>query len=156
MAFAASSTPTAAAAWSVQTSLPELSATAATEPGSQFRVWLITAGPGDLVWERFGHNALRVLDTETGRDVVYNWGIFDFNQAHFIPRFLKGEMFYMMAPFSTAAMVDSYVLANREVVMQELALTPSQRLMLSDLAELNALSENRDYFYDYFYDYYYH
>ena len=152
MAFAASSTPTAAAAWSVQTSLPELSATAATEPGSQFRVWLITAGPGDLVWERFGHNALRVLDTETGRDVVYNWGIFDFNQAHFIPRFLKGEMFYMMAPFSTAAMVDSYVLANREVVMQELALTPSQRLMLSDLAELNALSENRDYFYDYFLD----
>jgi len=152
MAFAASSTPTAAAAWSVQTSVSELSATAAAEPGSQFRVWLITAGPGDLVWERFGHNALRVLDTETGRDVAYNWGIFDFNQAHFIPRFLKGEMFYMMAPFSTAAMVDSYVLANREIVMQELALTPSQRLMLSDLAELNALSENRDYFYDYFLD----
>ena len=151
MVFAAS-TPTAVVAGPVQAGIPELGASAAAEPGSQFRVWLITTGPGDVVWERFGHNALRVLDTETGRDVAYNWGIFDFNQVDFIPRFLKGEMLYMMAPFSTAAMVDSYVRANREVVMQELALTPSQRLMLSDLAELNALPENRDYFYDYFLD----
>ncbi len=125
---------------------------ASQEPGSQLRVWLLTTGPGDAVWERFGHNALRVLNTQTGRDVAYNWGIFDFDQVDFVPRFLKGQMLYMMAPFSTAAMVDSYARANREVVMQELALTPSQRLMLHDLAEANALPENRDYFYDYFLD----
>ncbi len=125
---------------------------AAPEPGAELRVWLITTGPGDAVWERFGHNALRVLNTETGRDASYNWGIFDFNQADFIPRFLKGQMLYMMAPFSTEAMVDSYARANREVVMQELALTPAQRLRLRDLAEVNALPENRDYFYDYFLD----
>ena len=151
MGFVASS-PTPATAAPLQASSAEVGATADDEPGSQFRVWLITTGPGDAVWERFGHNALRVLDSETGRDVAYNWGIFDFKQVDFVPRFLKGQMLYMMAPFSTAVMVDSYARTNREVVMQELALTPSQRLMLVDLAELNSLPQNRDYFYDYFLD----
>ena len=118
------------------------------EPGSELRVWLLTFGQGDVVWELFGHNALRVLNTETGRDASYKWGIFDFNQPGFVPRFLKGEMLYMMAPFATQAMIDVYAAADREVVMQELALTPAQRLRLLTLAETNALPENRDYAYD--------
>lgn len=122
------------------------------EPGSELRVWLITADPGDVVWERFGHNALRVLDTSTGRDVAYNWGIFDFDQVDFVPRFLKGQMLYSMATFPAGPMVEAYARTGRKIVMQELALTPAQRLALRDLAERNALPENRDYFYDYFLD----
>ena len=125
---------------------------AAAEPGSELRVWLVTAGPGDAVWERYGHNAIRVLDTRTGRDVSYNWGIFDFQQVDFIPRFLQGRMLYMMAPFSTPAMIDAYARANREVVLQELSLTPAEKLELRNLAEINALPENRDYLYQYFLD----
>lgn len=125
---------------------------AQSEPGSELRVWLLTAGPGEAVWERFGHNAIRVLDTVTGRDVSYNWGIFDFNQVDFIPRFLKGQMLYMMAPFSSAAMIDSYARVGREIVSQELALSPAQRVLLRDFAERNALPDNREYFYDYFLD----
>ena len=116
------------------------------------RVWLLTAGPGDEVWERFGHNALRVLDTRAGRDVSYNWGIFDFRQADFISRFLQGRMLYQMAPFDTDAMVDLYARANREVVQQELDLTPEQKRELYALAEINALPENRGYIYQYFLD----
>lgn len=132
-------------------------APAATEaggsvPGSELRVWLVTAGPGDAVWERFGHNALRVLDTRTGRDVSYNWGIFDFDQVDFIPRFLQGRMLYMMAPFQTDPMIESYARANRRIVLQELALTPEQKLTLRDFADRNALPENRDYTYQYFLD----
>jgi len=122
------------------------------EPGSELRVWLLTAAPGEAVWERFGHNAIRVLDTNTGRDVAYNWGIFDFDQVDFIPRFLKGQMLYMMAPFQAGPMVDSYARADREIVAQELDLTPSQRLAIRDFAERNALPQNREYFYDYFLD----
>ena len=121
-------------------------------PGSELRVWLVTAEPGDAVWEHYGHNAIRVLNTETGRDVSYNWGIFDFDQDDFIPRFLQGRMLYMMAPFQTQAMIDAYAGANREVVLQELGLTPSQRLALRDFAERNALPDNRDYIYHYFLD----
>lgn len=122
------------------------------EPGSELRVWLVTAAPGDAVWERFGHNAIRILDTVTGRDVSYNWGIFDFNQPGFVPRFLKGEMLYMMAGYWTDPMVASYTDVGRDVVLQELALTPSQRAELQAFLEWNALPENRDYRYDYFRD----
>lgn len=122
------------------------------EPGAELRVWLVTAGPGDAVWERYGHNAIRVLDTSTGRDVSYNWGIFDFQQVDFIPRFLQGRMLYMMAPFDSERMIQAYALMNREVVLQELALSPAQRLALRDFADRNALPENRDYFYQYFLD----
>lgn len=130
----------------------EPAARIAQEPGAELRVWLVTAGPGDAVWERYGHNALRVLDTRTGRDVSYNWGIFDFDQVDFIPRFLQGRMLYMMAPFSTPAMIDAYARADREVVLQELDLTPAEKGELRDFAEINALPQNRDYAYQYFLD----
>ncbi|HSW29116.1 MAG TPA: DUF4105 domain-containing protein [Longimicrobiales bacterium] len=122
------------------------------EPGSELRVWLITIGPGEAVWERFGHNAIRVANVDTGRDVSYNWGIFDFDQPGFIPRFLKGEMLYMTAPFQSGPMLEAYAEMGRDVVMQELALTPGQRLALAEYADWNALPENRDYRYDYFRD----
>ena len=125
---------------------------AAAEAGTELRVWLVTAAPGDAVWERYGHNAIRVLDTRTGRDVSYNWGIFDFEQVDFIPRFLQGRMLYRMAPFRTDAMIASYAQTNREVRLQELNLTPSQKLALRDFAENNALPENRNYIYQYFVD----
>jgi hypothetical protein len=125
---------------------------AGAEPGSELRVWLITIGPGDAIWERFGHNAIRLLDTSTGYDASYNWGIFDFEQEDFIPRFLRGEMLYMMAPFASEPMIEMYRAAGREVIAQELALTPSQKLELRDFAERNALPGNREYFYDYFLD----
>jgi hypothetical protein len=121
-------------------------------PGSELRVWLVTMGPGQAVWERFGHNAIRVLDTRTGRDVSYNWGIFDFNQVDFIPRFLRGEMLYMMAAFSTGPMIEAYARSGREVVFQELDLTDAEKAGLYELAEVNALPENREYRYDYFVD----
>jgi hypothetical protein len=131
---------------------PPADTAALPEPGSDLRVWLTTVGPGAAVWERFGHNAIRVVNTTTARDVSYNWGIFDFNQAGFIPRFLKGQMLYMMAPFRSVPMMEAYAGMGREVVMQELALTPAQRVALEQYAEWNALPENRNYRYDYFRD----
>lgn len=141
--------PLAASAQEVPGDAPD---TGTAEPGSELRVWLVTIGPGTAIWERFGHNALRVLDTRTGYDASYNWGIFDFNQADFVPRFLRGEMLYMMAPFASEPMVEMYRSAGREVMLQELDLTPAQRLELRDFAERNALPGNREYYYDYFLD----
>ena len=123
-----------------------------SEPGSELRVFLVTAGPGDIFWERYGHNAIRVLDTRTGRDVAYNWGIFDFDQVDFIPRFLRGQMLYSMATFPAEPMIAAYAATNRSIVQQELDLTPAQKRTLIGLAEANALPQNRDYIYQYFTD----
>ena len=121
-------------------------------PGSELTVYLVTMGPGDLVWEKFGHNALRIVDRARGTDVSYNWGIFDFDSADFIPRFLKGSMRYWMAGYPSGPMIAAYAETDRPVWQQELALTPAQRVRLRDLAETNALPENAYYTYDYFLD----
>ena len=122
------------------------------ERGDELRVWLVTAGPGDAVWEHYGHNALRVLDTRTGRDFSYDWGIFDFRQADFMARFLQGRMLYMVARQRTEVVLDFYRETDREVVLQELDLTPAEKAMLRDAADENALPRNRDFTYQYFLD----
>jgi len=57
-----------------------------------------------------------------------------------------------MAAFHTGPMIDAYARAGREVVFQELDLSASERRELYELAEINALPENREYRYDYFID----
>lgn len=66
---------------------------------SGLQVYLITVGAGSAVWERFGHSALWLRDPGRGIDIAYNWGIFDFQQPHFITRFLTANTSYSMAGF---------------------------------------------------------
>ncbi|MHB1225669.1 MAG: lipoprotein N-acyltransferase Lnb domain-containing protein, partial [Gemmatimonadaceae bacterium] len=123
-----------------------------TTPGAGIRVYLMTMGPGDAVWEKFGHNALWIRDPSRGIDLAYNWGLFDFNEADFIPRFLKGSMRYWMEGIPAEPMIAFYARSDRSVWAQELELTPAQKLELVRFVELNALEENRFYHYDYFLD----
>src|SRR5690606_32866596 len=44
------------------------------------RVYLLTMGPGDAVWERFGHNAILLRDTTRGIAVAYHYGMFSFDE----------------------------------------------------------------------------
>ena len=122
------------------------------EPGSNLTVYLLTFGMGDVVWERFGHNAIRIRDAARGTDLTYNWGMFDFNQPRFIQRFLTGDTRYWMEAIDFAPMVRYYKERNRSILAQELNLTPAQRLKLQQFVERNALPENKFYRYDYYRD----
>jgi len=124
----------------------------ATVPGSELTVYLMTMGPGDAVWEKFGHNAIWIHDAARNTDVAYNWGLFDFEASDFMSRFLRGNMRYWMGGLELNAMVDFYKQANRSVFAQELNLTPAQRTELARFVEWNALPENRFYNYDYYRD----
>lgn len=116
-------------------------------------VRLITVGPGDAVWEKFGHNMIEIAsDPAYGEDVVFNWGLFDFNQPHFIGRFVQGRMLYTMAALRSKPMLEDYRAQNRSILVQELDLTPEEIDRLIALCEWNRLPENRDYRYDYFRD----
>ena len=125
---------------------------AGPEPGATLSVYLMTMGPGDAVWEKVGHHAIWIRDTTRGLDVAYNWGLFDFDDADFIPRFLKGSMRYWMGGYAGMPTVDAYASYNRSVWAQELALTPAQKQELLDFVRWNAQPENRYYHYDYFRD----
>ena len=124
----------------------------ASVPGSNIEVFLMTMGPGDAIWERFSHNALVIRDRLAGTDVAYNWGIFDFNQADFIPRLARGRMRYWMAGYRSADMIEAYRRANRSVWLQRINLTPGQRLELQAYIGETDTEANRYYRYDYYRD----
>jgi hypothetical protein len=141
-----------AAAGGTAQSQPTATAAQATEPGANLTVYLLTFGWGDVVWERFGHNAIWISDRARGTDMTYNWGMFDFNQPHFIWRFVTGDTKYWMEPIDYASMVRYYRQNNRSILAQELNLSPAQRLKLQQFLTLNALPQNKFYRYDYYRD----
>jgi Domain of unknown function (DUF4105) len=122
------------------------------EPGSELRVYLMTMGPGERVWERFGHNAIWIRDPASQPDTAYNYGLFDFRQQNFLLRFIRGQMWYWMAGFPTESYVRTYVRDNRSVWVQELNLPPAARLELREFLRWNEKPEHRFYHYDYYRD----
>ena len=122
------------------------------EPGSNLTVYLVTMGPGDQVWEKFGHNAIWIHDAAAGTDIAYHWGLFDFADKDFVPRFIQGRMRYSMGAFDMGQTVEAYRQTNRTVWAQELNLNPAQRQKLADFIAWNLLPENRYYSYDYYRD----
>jgi hypothetical protein len=122
------------------------------EAGRNVTVSLVTAGNGDEVWELFGHSAIWIHDNLTGRDTVFNWGVFDSRQPHFIPHFLQGLMLYQMGGDTMDQLLYAYRYLNRSVVSQELDLTTAEKDSLLHLIQINARPENLQYRYDYFVD----
>jgi hypothetical protein len=131
---------------------PEDQELAEPAPGSELRVSLITVGAGPVVYEMFGHNAIRIQDPARGLDVAYNWGMFDLGQEGFFWRFLLGDWQYWMAGLASEGMIAHYVASDRGVVEQELDLAPARRLQLLEMVELNRRPENAYYRYQYFLD----
>ncbi len=124
----------------------------AQEPGASLRISVLTFGQGPAVFERFGHNALRVQDTATGLDLAYNWGMFSFEQPNFLGRFLSGDTQYWVEAFPTLFLLQVYREQDRHSVEQVLALTPAQRLEIANFVANNAREANKYYRYDYFRD----
>jgi hypothetical protein len=99
-----------------------------------------------------GHNGIWVHDASQNTDVVYNYGIFSFQQENFFLRFIQGRMLYRMEGYDAEPHLGWYVSANRSIWVQELNLTPGQRLELRDFLVWNDQPENRHYRYHYYDD----
>jgi Domain of unknown function (DUF4105) len=122
------------------------------EDGSQMRVALVTFGPGRIYWERFGHNALWIRDSTAGIDKLYDYGRFSFQQENFLWRFIRGRMEYSTGAEAAGPLIQRYVARDRSVWVQDLNLSPDQRVALYQFLEWNILPANRDYPYHYFRD----
>ena len=113
---------------------------------------VLTFGPGDDLFERFGHIAIRVHSLSAGSDLAYNWGMFDFNQPHFYQNILTGDTKYWMEGFPALPFVEAYRQQGRAVWEQELALSRAEADSLRTFIEWNAREENKYYRYDYYRD----
>jgi hypothetical protein len=121
-------------------------------PGANLEVSLVTYGPGDVYWERFGHDALELRDTVSGEAVNFNYGVFDFNEKNFFLNFARGRMHYLMDAEPTGDEESYYVQVGRSITRQRLALTPEQAAALRDFLLWNLRPENAGYNYDYYAD----
>jgi hypothetical protein len=124
----------------------------ASEVQPRFRVFLLTADQGEEVWELFGHNAILIVDHLTGERLAWNWGLFNFGDEDFLPRFLRGTMRYTMGPADVDAFIYSYSAAGRGVYSNEIFLTEEEATSLDAFIRNNFLPENRPYIYHYFRD----
>lgn len=116
------------------------------------RVSLLTFAPGEVYWQRFGHNAILVENTATGANAVYNYGMFDFFQKNFFLNFARGHMVYRLDVDTLARTLTAYAREGRWVYQQVLALDAAQRLQLAQFLDANAQPGNAEYRYDYFRD----
>ncbi len=116
------------------------------------RIGVMTMAPGELFWERFGHNALIVDDPALPEPISYNFGSFDPGEPGFVGRFVRGEMLYALVELPTRVDLETYREEGRGVRIQWLDLDPAQaRALAAALAE-NAKPQNARYRYDYFLD----
>ena len=125
---------------------------ARAEAGDEYTVSVLTFGPGDHPFFKFGHNAILVHDARRHTDRVYNFGTFAFDSPALIPVFLKGKLRYWLSIQSLRGTIEAYRRENRTIDAQELALTPALRKRIVDALDENARPENRYYKYDYYRD----
>jgi hypothetical protein len=119
------------------------------DSGENLSISLVTFGPGDIYWERFGHDAILVRYGD-GSAVTFNYGMFDFEQKNFMLNFARGYMNYRMAANHLRGDLYFYNREGRWAQEQKLNLTPQQRATLAEFLEWNAQPENMNYRYDYF------
>ena len=116
------------------------------------QISIITSGPGEELYEKFGHTAIRVKDPVLQLDLLYNYGIFDFDDPNFYVNFTKGFMKYKLARYPFHLSLKSAQRDERWVKEQVLNLTQQQKSEFFQFLETNALPDNASYFYDPYFD----
>lgn len=122
------------------------------QDSSHLRVSLLTCAPGDELYSLFGHTAIRVVDSATGLDYVYNYGTFDFNDPDFYMKFTRGKLDYMLSVSTLPEFMQEYQFEKRTVTEQELELSGTEKLYLLQTLNKTLTGPGRYYKYDFLYD----
>lgn len=121
-----------------------------TEPAP--RIGIMVMEPGEIFWERFGHDSVLVVDPRTNEAISYNFGFFDPSDPDFISRFVYGDMRYRLAAVPYADDLVLYREEGRGVGVRWLDLDAAQARDIATALAENARPENAFYRYDYFKD----
>jgi hypothetical protein len=116
----------------------------------QYEISLITAGPGNDFFSAFGHSGIRVVDRVNNYDIIFNYGVYDFDAPNFYLNFLKGRPIYSLGINQFENFYRSYVNQSRQIIEQKLNLSEYQKKVLVNKLITNSKEENKDYKYNYF------
>jgi len=125
--------------------------TSRAQDSCHLRISLLTCAPGEELYSSFGHTAIRVRDSTTDADLIYNYGTFDFG-PDFYSQFIRGKLLYALSVENFQDFLSEYQAESRSVVEQELRLTCGEKQRLYRALQVNSLEENRHYRYDFLFD----
>src|SRR6476646_7513316 len=111
--------------------------TAQTYSSSNIQISLLTCSPGEELYLTWGHSALRVIDSATNTDIIYNYGTFDFDDPAFYSKFTRGKLMYFVSVQKFESFFEEYQYYQRGIVEQVLDLSCSEKKKL-----VSALHEN--------------
>ena len=113
---------------------------------SNLEVSLLTCSPGDELYSAFGHTAIRV------NDMVFNYGMFNFNTEGFYIKFVSGQTDYELGVEMMDGFERQYERRNRSVIEQKLNLTNEEKAALFNALIENTRPENKTYRYNFVFD----
>ena len=119
---------------------------------SNSEISVLTIGPGSNLNDAFGHSAFRIYDDSLNIDLVFNYGVYDFDTPNFYTKFAQGKLNYLIGVNYFDDFILMYKRQNRTVKSQELNLNISQKQALFDYLLNNYKPENRSYLYDFFFN----
>src|SRR6478672_3699919 len=93
------------------------------------RVGVVTMGPGEEYWARFGHDAILIDDREddpASEPILYNFGYFDLDEPGFMLHFVQGHANYRLIAEPARLDLEQYASAGRGASVQWLDFTPAQ------------------------------
>ena len=126
--------------------------TAFSQQLDSIRVSLLTCSPGPKVYSLYGHTAIRCQNFTRDLDLVFNYGVFTFDQPHFVWRFILGKCDYMVDAMEWRFFPSEYGQRGSSVTAQVLNLTPLEANRLYLLLIQNLRPENREYRYNFLYN----
>lgn len=125
---------------------------AQTDFSCRVTISLLTCTPGQELYSTFGHSALRIADSVTGTDIIYNYGTFDFDDPSFYSKFTRGKLLYFVSIDSFQNFLQEYEYEKRGITEQVLNLSCSEKEKLVSALKENAKEENKYYKYDFIVD----
>ena len=116
-------------------------------------IYIQTVDEGNLVYDNFGHTLVRVENTKTRKNYIYNWGVFSFGEpVVFALNFYKGYLDYTLGIVNFGYMMRVFHYDQRTVWEDKLNLNNEQKKIFLDKLVWNQKPENRNYLYQYFDD----
>jgi len=116
------------------------------------RISLLTCSPGEELYSTFGHSALRVTDSASNEDIVYNYGTFNFDEPGFYTKFVRGKLLYYLSTEDFSSFKRQYEYEKRSMIEQVLNLSCDEKNKMAQLLHQNLMGDNKFYIYDFLFD----
>ena len=120
------------------------------ENKNRYKISILSIGEGPSLVDAFGHTAIRVKDAQLKNDIVFNFGVYDFNSPNFYSNFVKGRPEYKLAIQNYSNLIQNYIRQKRYIVEHQLNLDQNSTKIIIDL--LVEKLNDPYYIYDYLRD----